>query len=78
MGKSISAYEKRVRKIGDRIRELRKKAGYTSYENFAFDNDIPRVQYGRLEKGVNFRITSLMRVLEVHKMSLEDFFAGLK
>ena len=71
-------YDKRITKIGERIRELRKEAGYTSYENFAFDNDIPRVQYGRMEKGANFRIATLMRILEVHKITLEDFFKGLK
>ena len=71
-------YEKRIGKIADRLRKLRKEAGYTSYENFAFDNDIPRVQYGRMETGVNFRIATLMRVLEVHKMTLEEFFEGLK
>lgn len=71
-------YDKRIAKIGERIKDLRIKAGYSAYETFAFDHEIPRVQYGRLEKGVNFRITTLMRVLEVHKVSLEDFFKGLK
>ena len=78
MKKSTSKYDKRIQKIGDRIRELRKNAGYTSYENFAFDNDIPRVQYGRMEKGVNFQLATLMRVLDIHKITLEDFFKGLK
>lgn len=70
--------EKRIKKIGDRIRELRKAAGYTSYETFSFDHEIPRVQYGRLESGVNFRIATLMRVLDVHDITLEKFFKGLK
>ena len=71
-------HEKRIRKIGDKLRQLRTDAGYTSYENFAFDNEIPRVQYGRMEKGVNFRIATLMRVLEVHEITMEKFFKGLK
>lgn len=71
-------YEKRIQKIGDRLRELRKKSGYTSYESFAYDHDIPRVQYSRMENGVNFRIATLMRVLDVHKITLEKFFEGLK
>jgi transcriptional regulator with XRE-family HTH domain len=71
-------HEKRIAKIGERIRQLRVDAGYTSYETFAFDNEIPRVQYGRIEKGVNFRIATLMRILDVHKISLEEFFKGLK
>ena len=72
------SHEKRIKLIGDKLRKLRTDAGYTSYENFAFDNEIPRVQYGRLEKGVNFRIATLMRVLEVHDITLEKFFKGLK
>lgn len=71
-------HEKRIAKIGERIRQLRVDAGYTSYETFAFDHEIPRVQYGRMEKGVNFRVATLMRILDVHKISLEEFFKGLK
>ena len=71
-------HEKRIAKIGDKLRALRTEAGYTSYENFAFDNDIPRVKYGRMEKGVNFRMATLMRVLDVHNITLEEFFEGLK
>lgn len=74
----LPKHEKRIQKIGEKVRELRVKKGYTSYETFAFDNEIPRVQYGRLEKGVNFRIATLMRILDIHKISLEDFFKGLK
>ena len=71
-------HEKRIQKIGERVRDLRKEMGYTSYESFAFDHDIPRVQYGRLEKGVNFRIASLLRILDIHKLTLEEFFRGIK
>lgn len=70
--------EKRLIKIGERLRELRKKAGYKSYENFAFDNEINRVQYGRMEKGANITLASLLKVLDIHKINLEDFFKGLK
>ena len=70
--------EKRLIKIGERIRELRIKAGYKSYENFAFDNEINRVQYGRMEKGANFTLASLLKVIDIHKITLEEFFTGLK
>ena len=68
----------RIKKIGERVKELRKNAGFTSYETFAFEKDIPRVQYGRLERGVNFKIATLLRVLDIHKTTLEEFFNGLK
>jgi hypothetical protein len=70
--------EKRLIRIGERLRELRKNAGYKSYENFAFDNEINRVQYGRMEKGINITLVSLLKVLDIHKITLEDFFTGLK
>ncbi|MBX3163210.1 MAG: XRE family transcriptional regulator [Bacteroidetes bacterium] len=70
--------EKKLQSIGEKLRELRKNAGYKSYETFAFDNELNRVQYGRMEKGANTTIASLLRVLEIHKLTLEDFFTGIK
>jgi len=60
--------------MGKRITELRKKAGYTSQEIFAYDADIPRALYGRYEKGVNLTIYSLYRILKQHNMSFNEFF----
>ncbi|MFM7021517.1 MAG: helix-turn-helix domain-containing protein [Flavobacteriales bacterium] len=68
----------RIKAIGAKLKELRKEAGYTSSESFAFDNDIPRVQYGKMERAVNFKISTLMRVLDAHKITMEEFFKGLK
>ena len=70
--------DKRVLKIAEKLKKMRIDKGHTSYENFAHDMDLPRVQYWRLEHGVNFRIESLLKVLDVHKITLEDFFKGLK
>jgi transcriptional regulator with XRE-family HTH domain len=70
--------EKQLKKIGDKLKKLRIAKGYTSAETFAFDNDVNRVQYWRMEKGNNFTINSLMKILEVHKLTLEDFFKGIK
>lgn len=61
-------------RLGKRITELRKKAGYTSQETFAYDADIPRALYGRYEKGANLTISSLHRILKFHKISLTEFF----
>lgn len=67
-----------IKKIGERIKHIRKEAGYKNYENFAFENDINRVQYGRMESGKNFTIRSLLRILEIHKLSLKEFFDNMK
>ncbi len=68
----------RLKTIGARLKELRLQAGYTSYETFAFEKEIPRVQYGRMERGVNVQLVTLFRVLDAHKITLEEFFKGIK
>jgi transcriptional regulator with XRE-family HTH domain len=61
--------------IGKKLREMRIKKGYKSYETFAFDNDINRMQYWRMEKGLsNMSMATLLRVMDVYKISLKDFF----
>lgn len=67
--------EKLYLKIGERIKELRKKAGYTSQETFAYDAEIPRALYGRYEKGANITINSLHKILKFHNISFKDFFS---
>lgn len=61
--------------IGERIKYLRKKAGYSSQETFAYDAEIPRALYGRYEKGTNLTIASLYRIITFHKISFNDFFS---
>jgi transcriptional regulator with XRE-family HTH domain len=61
-----------------KLMELRKQKGYTSHEDFAFDHDIPRVQYWRLEKGqTNLTLKSLIKLLVIHKITVEEFFGSL-
>jgi len=68
-----------LERIGSRLTELRKAKGYTSHEDFAYDYDIPRVQYWRMEKGkTNLTIKSLCRLLAIHKVTLEEFFCSLR
>jgi len=62
-------------KIAKRLKDLRIKAGHTSYENFAWDNGINRMQYWKMEKGTtNFTMKSLNRVLKAHDISFAEFF----
>lgn len=66
------------KRIGMRLAQLRKDGGYGSYETFAYDHDIPRMQYWRIEKGkANFTLKSLAKLLTIHKISIEEFFATL-
>ncbi|WP_062054588.1 helix-turn-helix domain-containing protein [Aquimarina longa] len=66
------------KRIGRQIRALRLRAEYSSYETFANDHELPRKTYWRLEAGHNFTIDTLLRVLNIHKMTIEDFFCELK
>jgi len=72
---SDQSLEAQFRKLGRRIRELRKQRGFTSHETFAYDNDLPRAQYGRYEKGTDMLYSSLFKVCKALKISLKDFFS---
>ncbi|WP_299676200.1 helix-turn-helix transcriptional regulator [uncultured Dokdonia sp.] len=66
--------EKQLVKLGERFQELRKAKGYSNYELFAFDNNIPRAQYGRYEKGQDLKFSSLSKVLKALDVTFEEFF----
>ena len=61
--------------MGKRLTDLRKKAGYSSQETFAYDAEVPRALYGRYERGSNMTLHSLFKILKFHKMTLKDFFS---
>ncbi|MEM6718125.1 MAG: helix-turn-helix transcriptional regulator [Bacteroidota bacterium] len=66
--------EENLEKLGKRLKDLRKQKGYRNYEQFAFDHNISRAQYGRYENGQDLRFSSLLKVLKALDISLEDFF----
>lgn len=61
-------------KIGKRLTELRKKAGYSSQEAFADDIGIAKGQYSRYEVGGNFTMETFYKILKFHKISAMEFF----
>jgi hypothetical protein len=74
---SLNENQIQFKKIGNRLKQLRLKAGYTAAEAFANEHDIHRAQYMRYERGMDMRISSLMKVLAAHEMTLTEFFKGL-
>ena len=60
--------------LSNRLRELRKAAGYNNYENFAFEKGLARAQYGRYENGSDLRFSTLMRVIEALGVTPSEFF----
>ncbi|WP_025742863.1 hypothetical protein [Aquimarina pacifica] len=68
----------RFQEVGNRIKELRIQAGYTSYETFAFEHNLGRKSYWEWEKGSNYKFETIIRIIDIHNITLEDFFKGLK
>lgn len=64
-----------LQKLGKRIKELRIKKGYSSYEYFAYEHNISRAQFGRYENGEDLRFSSLLKVIKAFDMSLKEFFS---
>lgn len=67
--------EEDLKKLAERIRSLRIKKGYSNYENFAYEHDIARAQYGKYEKGEDLRYSSLLRVIRALGVSVKEFFS---
>ncbi|MGI4735857.1 MAG: hypothetical protein ACRYG7_11845 [Janthinobacterium lividum] len=77
MTKAAALTDPRLQQIAQHIKQLRVAKGYSSYEAFAFDHDLPRVGYGRHEQGSNLTLKSLLRLLDIHQLSLAEFFAAI-
>ncbi len=65
-----------LKKLGERIKHYRKKAGYTNYEYFAYDNGFNRPQYGKYEAGANIQFNTLLKILKALNVTFEEFFKG--
>lgn len=70
--------QKEFKKIGNRLKKLRMDAGYTAALDFAYEHEIHPAQYARYEAGTDMKVSSLLRVLSFHKLTLSDFFAGIE
>lgn len=67
--------DSRIIKIGEKLRRIRIERGYTSYTAFADENGLEKTQYWRLERGIGFTLKSLLLVLDIHQISLYEFFS---
>ncbi len=72
----MQASNTEFKKLGDRLKKLRLKKGYTSLEKFAFDNELSRVLYSNYENGKgNITYKNLLKVTHALNISLKDFFS---
>ncbi len=62
-------------KLGNRLKLLRKAKGYANYEQFAYTYGIARAQYGKYEKGCNISLKTLLKITEIHEMTINEFFS---
>ena len=63
-----------IEKVAQKIKLLRKKKGFSSFEAFANEYDLDRVQYWRVESGSNITLKTFFRILEIHSITPKDFF----
>ena len=66
--------EEQLLQVGRRLKTLRKAKGYSNYEQFAYEHNIGRAQYGRYENGSDMHLSSLLRVLQALEVSPAEFF----
>ena len=74
-GSLLDEQQQIIKRIGARLKELRLEKGHSSYEVFAFENEIDRSQYGKYERGADMRISSLVKVLSALDVTIEEFFS---
>jgi transcriptional regulator with XRE-family HTH domain len=77
MDKLDQQIEIKTAQIAEKIKSLRIEKGFTSHESFAYEYEFNRSYYWRVEKGQNITLKTLLRVLAIHELSLEEFFKGL-
>lgn len=70
--------QEELKAIALRLKELRKAKGYSNYEHIAFDLEMSRSAYWRLETGVNFELKTLIKICRLLDVSLEEFFKDIK
>jgi transcriptional regulator with XRE-family HTH domain len=75
MSKAIK--EKAFLQISKRLKSLRKEKGFNNYEHIAYELDMSRSAYWRIESGENFEIKSLIKICKLLNVSLEEFFEGI-
>lgn len=75
---SLDDQQKTYKKIGNRLKEIRKQKGYTAALDFAYEHDLPPAQYARYEAGSNMKVGSLLKVLDALDISPAEFFKDFR
>jgi transcriptional regulator with XRE-family HTH domain len=63
-----------LRKLGNRIKILRMKAGHHNYEKFANQHGIGRILLRRVELGGNVKLNNLLKIIDALGVTPAEFF----
>lgn len=64
-----------LKKIATKLKKRRKELGYKNSDDFAYDSEINRSQYGKYEAGVkDMRVNTLIKIVNAMGLTLEEFF----
>ena len=64
-----------LKKIGKKLKSIRKENGYENSDDFAYDHEINRSQYGKYEAGAqDMCISSLLKTINSMGLTIEEFF----
>jgi transcriptional regulator with XRE-family HTH domain len=74
--KAVSRTQKpeSLKNFGDRLRQLRKQAGYSSQLGFAYENGFNPPQYNKWERGEDIKLSNITRLCQALNISLASFF----
>ena len=67
-----------LKKIGLRLKEVRKAKGFKNYEHIAYELGMSRSQYWKYEAGGNIEMKTLLRILTLLDTTIIEFFEGLE
>jgi transcriptional regulator with XRE-family HTH domain len=60
--------------FGDRLRSLRKQAGYSSQLAFAYENGFNPPQYNKWERGEDIKLSNITRLCKALNITIAEFF----
>ena len=75
---TLDEQQRFIKKKGNRLREVRKDAGYSAALDLAYEKDLPPAQYARYEVGANMKILSLLKALHALDITPAEFFKDFK
>jgi transcriptional regulator with XRE-family HTH domain len=70
--------EETRKRIGEKLKVLRAKKGYTNSDYFADEHDLNKSTLAKVEKGESYNVDSLLKYLKALKVTPEEFFKGIK